>query len=180
MVALQLPIGTERGFRGVIDLVGMKAHMYKPDGDGKPTIEEIPAALADEAKEAHEKLVEMVAEGDDELMEEFFREGTIPLRGSYSRRAQRHRGGKDFPRSDDCRRCTTSGTASLLTFIADVFPASRRAFACRIQGAGRERRSHRAEIRRCPAVFVVCVQNAGRSFCRAHQLFQSDERRAEK
>ena len=51
----------------------------KPGGDGKPSIEEIPAALADEAKEAHEKLVEMIAEGDDELMEEFFREGTIPI-----------------------------------------------------------------------------------------------------
>ena len=79
VVALQLPIGSEKGFRGVIDLVAMKAHIYKPDGDGKPSIEEIPAALADEAKEAHEKLVEMVAEGDDELMEEFFREGTIPI-----------------------------------------------------------------------------------------------------
>src|SRR5260370_9547974 len=79
VVALQLPIGTERGFRGVIDLVAMKAQIYKPDGDGKPSIEEIPAALADDAKAAHEKLVEMVAEGDDELMEEFFREGTIPI-----------------------------------------------------------------------------------------------------
>src|SRR5580700_6528304 len=79
VVPLQMPIGAEKGFRGVIDLVSMKAHMYKPDGDGKPSIEEIPAALADEAKEAHEKLVEMIAEGDDELMEEFFREGTIPI-----------------------------------------------------------------------------------------------------
>src|SRR5216684_6985001 len=79
VVALQLPIGTEKGFRGVIDLVAMKAHMYTPDGDGKPSIEEIPGALADEAKAAHEKLVEMVAEGDDDLMEEFFREGTIPI-----------------------------------------------------------------------------------------------------
>src|SRR5579872_2528282 len=75
VVPLQMPIGAEKGFRGVVDLVGMKAHIYKPDGDGKPTIEEIPAALADEAKEAHEKLVEMIAEGDDELMDEFFREG---------------------------------------------------------------------------------------------------------
>src|SRR5207245_8081117 len=79
VVALQLPIGTERGFRGVIDLVAMKAHFYTPDDDGKPKIEEIPAALAEDAKEAHEKLVELVAEGDDELMEEFFREGTIPI-----------------------------------------------------------------------------------------------------
>src|SRR6202521_1054925 len=77
VVALQLPIGTGKGFCGGIDVLGMKAHMYKPDGDGKPSIEEIPAALADEAKAAHEKLVEMVAEGDDELMEEVVRAGTI-------------------------------------------------------------------------------------------------------
>ena len=39
VVALQLPIGTEKGFRGVIDLVSMKAHFCKPDGDGQETIE---------------------------------------------------------------------------------------------------------------------------------------------
>ena len=43
VIALQLPIGEEKNFRGVIDLVSMKAHTYKPDGDGKPSIEEIPA-----------------------------------------------------------------------------------------------------------------------------------------
>ena len=79
VVPLQLPVGEERNFRGVVDLVAMKAHIYKPDGDGKPSIEEIPADLAGAAKEAHEKLVEMVAEGDDKLMEEFFAEGTLPL-----------------------------------------------------------------------------------------------------
>jgi len=79
VVALQMPIGSEKGFRGVIDLVAMKAHLYTPDGDGKATVENIPDALLDEAKEAHEKLVEMIAEGDDEMMEEFFREGTIPV-----------------------------------------------------------------------------------------------------
>ena len=42
VVALQLPIGTERGFRGVIDLVSMKAHMYKPDGDGRPRSKKFP------------------------------------------------------------------------------------------------------------------------------------------
>ena len=45
----------------------------------KPPSKNIPDALKDEAEEAHEKLVEMIAEGDDEMMEEFFREGTIPI-----------------------------------------------------------------------------------------------------
>src|ERR1700693_1251807 len=79
VVPLELPIGTEKGFRGVVDLVAMKALCYTPDGDGKARIEEIPAALAEEAKSAHEALVEMVAEGDDELMQEFFDQGTLPV-----------------------------------------------------------------------------------------------------
>jgi elongation factor G len=121
VVALQLPIGSEKGFRGVIDLVAMKAHIYKPGGDGKPTIEEIPAALADEATEAHEKLVEMIAEGDDEMMEEFFREGTIPIHDLIPAVRKAIVGEKIFP------VVMTSGlhnigTASLLTFLADAFP----------------------------------------------------------
>src|SRR5712672_1432859 len=121
VVALQLPIGTEKGFRGVIDLVAMKAHMYKPDGDGKPSIEEIPAALADEAKAAHEKLVEMVAEGDDELMEEFFREGTIPIEDLIPGVRKAIVAEKIFPVLM-VSSTQNVGTASLLTFLADVFP----------------------------------------------------------
>jgi len=121
VVALQLPIGSEKGFRGVIDLVAMKAHIFKPDGDGKPAIEEIPAALADEAKEAHEKLVEMIAEGDDAMMEEFFREGTIPIQDLIPAVRKAIVAEKIFP------VLITSalhniGTASLLTFLADAFP----------------------------------------------------------
>ena len=79
VVPLQLPIGEEKSFRGVIDLVSMEAHVYQPGGDGKAKVEAIPAELAEAAKEAHEKLVELVAEGDDKLMEEFFEKGTLPL-----------------------------------------------------------------------------------------------------
>ena len=121
VVALQLPIGTEKGFRGVIDLVAMKAHVYQPDGNGKPSIEEIPAALADEAKEAHEKLVEMVAEGDDELMEEFFREGTIPVEDLIPGVRKAIVAEKIFPVLM-VSAARNVGTASLLTFLADVFP----------------------------------------------------------
>ena len=121
VVALQLPIGTERGFRGVIDLVSMKAHMYKPDGDGRPSIEEIPAALADEAKEAHEKLVEMIAEGDDELMNEFFREGTIPIHDLIPGVRKAIVAEKIFPVLM-VSSLHNIGTASLLTFMADCFP----------------------------------------------------------
>ncbi len=78
-VAIHLPIGAEREFKGVVDLVNMKSYMYTPGGDGKGKEGEIPANMAEAAQTAHEALVELVAEGDDALLEEFFAEGTLPL-----------------------------------------------------------------------------------------------------
>src|ERR1017187_3680777 len=78
-VPIQLPISDAGGFHGVVDLVTMEAFYYTPNGDGRGKITgEIPASLAPQAKAAHEALVELVAEGKDELMEEYFAEGTIP------------------------------------------------------------------------------------------------------
>jgi len=77
-VPVQLPWGAERDFKGVIDLVRMKAYSYSADGDGKGKEAEIPEDMADAAQKAHEALVEMVAEGNDALMEEFFEKGTLP------------------------------------------------------------------------------------------------------
>ena len=121
VVPLQMPIGSEKGFRGVIDLVSMKAHLYTPDGDGKASIENIPDALVDEAQEAHEKLVEMIAEGDDEMMEEFFREGTIPIHDLIPAVRKAIVSEKIVPvlMISSTRNV---GSASLLTFIADCFP----------------------------------------------------------
>jgi elongation factor G len=77
-VPVQLPLGSEKDFRGVIDLVRMKAYAYTVDGDGKGKEMEIPAEYAEAAQQAHEELVEIVAEGKDDLMEEFFEKGTLP------------------------------------------------------------------------------------------------------
>ena len=60
------------GLHGVVDLVTMNSFLYKPDGDGRGEVGKIPEAVAADAKVAHEALVELVAEGKDELMEEFF------------------------------------------------------------------------------------------------------------
>ncbi len=79
VVPIQLPIGSNKSFRGVVDLIAMKTLTYAPDGDGKAKLGEIPAELAEDAKKAHEALVELVAEGDDALMEEFFDKGTLPI-----------------------------------------------------------------------------------------------------
>jgi elongation factor G len=77
VVPVQLPIGSEKTFKGVVDLVKMKAYYYETGGNGRARIEEIPANMAEQAKAAHEALVELVAEGDDALMSEFFDTGTI-------------------------------------------------------------------------------------------------------
>lgn len=75
---IQLPIGSEKGFNGVVDLLSMKAYTYTPNGDGKGKEIPIPADVAESAKAAHDALVEIIAEGKDELMEEFFEKGTLP------------------------------------------------------------------------------------------------------
>jgi len=76
-VALQIPIGKEHDFSGVVDLVEMKAFTYEKDGEGKGSAGDIPDDLAAAAASQREALIEMVAEGDEELMEKFFEEGTL-------------------------------------------------------------------------------------------------------
>ena len=71
-VPIQLPIGKESDFKGIIDLVRMKAEVYYDD-EGKDVREEdIPADLQDLAEEYHQKMIEAVAESDEALLEKFF------------------------------------------------------------------------------------------------------------
>jgi elongation factor G len=67
-VPIQLPIGKEDDFKGIIDLVGMKAYVYYDDLGKDIREEEIPADMMDEAQKYHNELVEAVAEQDEELM----------------------------------------------------------------------------------------------------------------
>lgn len=76
LVPVQLPYGEEKGFRGVIDLIGQRAFTYE-GGTGRGKAVAIPESMAAEAKDAREALVELVAEADDELMSRFFDEGTL-------------------------------------------------------------------------------------------------------
>ncbi len=77
VVAVQLPIGQEHDFTGVVDLVRMVAFTFPDDESGAPEKIDIPAELKDEAEAARAALIEMVAEQDEELMEKFFAEGTL-------------------------------------------------------------------------------------------------------
>jgi elongation factor G len=78
-IPVQLPLGTEKSFRGVVDLIEMKAYQFEANGTGKSKPVDIPSELQDAATKGHDAIVEMVAEGNDQLMEEFFDQGTIPL-----------------------------------------------------------------------------------------------------
>jgi elongation factor G len=70
-VPVQLPIGSEEHFRGVIDLVEMKAITYLDDLGQNMDVGEIPAELSEQANEYHHQLIDAVADHDDELMETY-------------------------------------------------------------------------------------------------------------
>ena len=76
-LSMQLPIGKEDTFKGVIDLLEMKAYIYNNETGDDISVEEIPADMADEAAEWHEKLIEQICELDDELLEQFLEEGDV-------------------------------------------------------------------------------------------------------
>jgi elongation factor G len=121
-VPVQLPIGAEKSFKGVIDLVAMKALTYTPGGDGKAKVEEIPADLAEAAKAAHEALVEMVAEGDDDLMQEFFDKGTLPIEDLMKGLRKAVLDKRIFPVLASSA-LQNIGSDAILNFLVDVFPS---------------------------------------------------------
>jgi elongation factor G len=77
VVPVQLPIGEEAAFKGVVNLVTKKAYVFQGDESGAFTEGEIPADMVDAVDTAREALIEMVAEVDEQLMEKFFEAGTL-------------------------------------------------------------------------------------------------------
>lgn len=76
-VPVQLPIGAEAGFAGVVDLITLKA-ITGPGPDGKAAeTGEVPAELREQAESARNELMEMIAESDEELLDQFFAEGEL-------------------------------------------------------------------------------------------------------
>jgi len=76
-VPIQIPLGEEKAFKGVADLILMKAYVYQTDGSGKFSESEIPTDIAGRAQQYREKLIEAVAESDETLMEKFFETGSL-------------------------------------------------------------------------------------------------------
>ena len=77
VIPVQLPIGEEKAFSGVVDLVSRKAYTYKGGEKGEYAEGPVPAGMADAVEHARESLIEMVAESDELLMEHFFEHGTL-------------------------------------------------------------------------------------------------------
>ncbi len=122
VLPVQLPLGSEKNFTGIIDLIRMRSFRYKPGGDGKSKEDEIPTPHQDAATKAHEALVEMVAEGNDELMEEFFETGTLPPDHIISGLQQAVRERRIFPIF--CGAAIQNiGSDLLMSSIAEIFPS---------------------------------------------------------
>jgi len=121
-VPIELPIGSEKNLSGVVDLVRMKAFTYELGGNGKGKEVEIPANMKDQVQEAHERLVELVAEGDDALMEEFFEKGTIPEEDLIPALHNAIREDKIFP-VIFASGLGNIGADRVLDFIVDYTPA---------------------------------------------------------
>lgn len=115
-VPLQIPIGSEANFKGVIDLVHMKAYF----ADGKAA--EIPGDLVEAAQKAREKIIDVVAEASEELMEKYFEEGTLSdedlIPGIHSAVKER----RIFP-VFVASAATNIGIQSLLNEIVELCPA---------------------------------------------------------
>jgi elongation factor G len=121
VIPIQLPIGEERNFKGIIDLVGMKGWTFAGEA-GKPTETQIPADLADAATAAREALIEMVAEADDALMEKFFDAGTLTQEELLGGLKRAFVAGKVFPVV--CASATANiGIQTLLEAIITYVPS---------------------------------------------------------
>ncbi|HEV3039851.1 MAG TPA: elongation factor G [Candidatus Angelobacter sp.] len=123
VVPVQLPIGSEKNLKGVIDLVTMKAYTYEMGGSGKGKEGPIPSELEAAAKTAHEQLVEIIAEGKDELMQEFFDSGTISEEHLIPALHEAIRDDKIFP-AVFASGLGNVGSDHLLDFIVDYCPSA--------------------------------------------------------
>jgi elongation factor G len=121
-VPVAIPVGEEKGFRGVVDLVAEKALVWGEDASGKFETKDIPEAQQDAAAVAREKLIEMVAESNEALMEEFFDKGTLPQEDLVKGLRQAISGGKIFP-VIPVSATLNIGVHVLMDAIVDLLPS---------------------------------------------------------
>jgi len=122
VIPVQLPIGEERSFKGVVDLVTRKAYVFQTDESGKFSETAVPPAMEADVNAAREALIEMVAENDERLMEKFFEAGTLTDAELVAGLRSATMAGKLFPLV-----CTSAllniGVPQLLDAIAACLPS---------------------------------------------------------
>ncbi len=125
-VPVHLPLGAEKTFSGIIDLIRMRIILLQGRRRRQRKAGEIPTPDQEAANAAHEALVEMIAEGNDELMEEFFATGTLPVEHIVSGLQQAVRERRIFPVLC-AAACQNIGADLIANFIAeDIAVASGR------------------------------------------------------
>jgi elongation factor G len=152
VIPIQLPIGEERSFRGVVDLVTRKAFVSQGGETGAFKEDAVPEAMAAAVDQAREALIEMVAESDESLMEKFFEAGTLTDDELVAGLRSATIGAKLFPLV-----CTSAlaniGVPQLLDAVAATLPspAERAVAALNRDGSSVERK---ADEKTPVAVFV--------------------------
>jgi elongation factor G len=121
-VPIAVPIGEGKAFKGVVDLVSEKAQLYAADASGKFQAGDAPADVAEAVKAARDKLVEMVAESNEELMEEFFEKGTLSQEQLVKGLRSAASAAKIFPVLP-ASSLQNVGVALLLDAIVDILPS---------------------------------------------------------
>ena len=122
-VPIQIPIGAEERFQGVVDLVRMKAIHWDEASQGmKFELREIPAELADQAKEWREKMIEAAAEASEELMNKYLEEGSLSESELKGALRQRTIAGEIVPMM--CGSAfKNKGVQAMLDAVIDYLPA---------------------------------------------------------
>lgn len=159
--AVQIPIGKEAGFSGVVDLLSQKAYMFEDGDTGGVKEVDIPAEMADAAEEARNSLIEDIASNDEALMEKFF-EGALTTEEIIGGLKNAMAAGMIVPVF--CGSGTLNrGVSKLLDFIVDAFPTPLEAppYPGKIGDADAERKNDESGL--TTLVFKTIVdQHAGK------------------
>ena len=121
-VPLVIPLGEEKGFVGVTDLLTEKADVYTDDQSGKFQAVDVPAEHREAEKTLRDRLVEMIAESNEELMEEFFEKGTLPQEDLLKGLRQAVLAGKIFP-VFPASSLRNVGIQPILDDVVDLLPS---------------------------------------------------------
>jgi elongation factor G len=122
VVPLAIPLGEEKGFVGLAELVSEKADVYESDQSGKFRTVDVPGEVQDAARSWREQLVEMVAESNEDLIETFFNEGTLSQENLARGLRQAVMSGRIFPVLP-ASSMRNVGIHPLLDAVCDLLPS---------------------------------------------------------